>query len=255
MRGLVERGVKEITLLGQNVNAYGKDLNERALFTDLLTELNRIPELSRIRFTTSHPRDFNDNMASAMADLNSVCEHIHLPLQSGSDRILTAMNRGYTSLEYMEKLQRLREKIPNVAVTTDIIVGFPGESQADFEDTQRALQTIRFDQIFSFKFSQRPGTAAGKLSDQVPDEIKMERLATVHSIQDDITLQHHKNAEGSIEEVLIEGIRNGNGQPFGRTRTNKIVNLENSECIREGDLLKVRIIRGLKHSLLGGLIN
>ena len=255
VRGLVERGVKEITLLGQNVNAYGKDLNERALFTDLLTELNRIPELSRIRFTTSHPRDFNDNMASAMADLNSVCEHIHLPLQSGSDRILAAMNRGYTSLEYMEKLQRLREKIPNVAVTTDIIVGFPGESQADFEDTQRALQTIRFDQIFSFKFSQRPGTAAGKLSDQVPDEIKMERLATVHSIQDDITLQHHKNAEGSIEEVLIEGIRNGNGQPFGRTRTNKIVNLESSECIREGDLLKVRIIRGLKHSLLGGLIN
>jgi tRNA-2-methylthio-N6-dimethylallyladenosine synthase len=255
VRDLIRRGIKEITLLGQNVNAYGKDLNNGILFNDLLKELNVIPELSRIRFTTSHPRDFNDNMVAAMADLKSVCEHIHLPLQSGSDRILAAMNRGYTSLEYMDKLQRLREKIPNVGVTTDIIVGFPGETQADFEDTQRALQMIRFDQIFSFKFSRRPGTAAREFPDQVPEEIKMERLSAVHRIQDEITLQHHKNAEGAIEEVLIEGIKNGNGQPFGRTRTNKIVNIEGSERIREGDLLKVRIVRGLKHSLLGSLIN
>ncbi len=255
VRDLVKQGVKEITLLGQNVNAYGKDLSNGALFTDLLSELNRIPELSRIRFTTSHPRDFNDKVASAMADLNAVCEHIHLPLQSGSDRILAAMNRGYTSHEYMEKLQRLREKIPNVAVTTDIIVGFPGETQADFEDTLRALQTIRYDQIFSFKFSRRPGTVARELPDQVPEEIKMERLSAVHSIQDEITLWHHKKAEGSTEEVLIEGIRNGNGQPFGRTRTNKIVNLDRSESIREGELLSVRIVRGLKHSLLGSLNN
>ncbi len=255
VRDLIRRGIKEITLLGQNVNAYGKDLNNGTLFNDLLKELNGIPELSRIRFTTSHPRDFNDNMVAAMADLKSVCEHIHLPIQSGSDRILAAMNRGYTSLQYMDKLQRLREKIPNVAVTTDIIVGFPGETQADFEDTQRALQMIRFDQIFSFKFSRRPGTAAREFPDQVPEEIKMERLSAVHRIQDEITLQHHKNAEGAIEEVLIEGIKNGHGQPFGRTRTNKIVNLEGSERIREGDLLKVRIVRGLKHSLLGSLIN
>ena len=255
VRDLVKQGVKEITLLGQNVNAYGKDLNDRVLFTNLLSELNRIPELSRIRFTTSHPRDFSDNMASAMADLKSVCEHIHLPLQSGSDRILAAMNRGYTSLEYIRKLEGLGRRFRMWRSQPTLSSGFPGESQADFEDTQRALQMIRFDQIFSFKFSPRPGTAAGKLPDQVPDEIKMERLASVHSIQDQITLRHHKEAEGSIEEVLIEGIRNGNGQPFGRTRTNKIVNLDSSECIREGDLLRVRIIRGLKHSLLGGVIN
>ena len=136
-------------------------------------------------------------------------------------------------------------------MTTDIIVGFPGETEADFEDTKRALQTIRFDQIFSFKFSPRPGTAAGKLPDQVPEDVKAERLAAVHAIQDEITLQYHTDAEGTIEEVLVEGIRNGTGQPFGRTRTNKIVNLESAENAREGDLVKVKIVRGLKHSLLG----
>lgn len=252
-RYLVERGVKEITLLGQNVNSYGKDLKNGTLFTDLLGELNQIPGLLRIRFTTSHPRDFSDDMAAAMADLESVCEHIHLPLQSGSDRILRAMNRGYTFGDYLGKLRRLREKIPNVAVTTDIIVGFPGETEADFEDTKRALQTIRFDQIFSFKFSPRPGTAAARLPDQVPEDIKAQRLAAAHAIQDKITLRYHQDAEGAIEEALVEGIRNGTGQPFGRTRTNKIVNLDNAEGVQEGDLLKVKIVRGLKHSLLGSL--
>ena len=250
---LVQQGVQEITLLGQNVNAYGKDLKNGTLFTGLLGELNRIPGLSRVRFTTSHPRDFNEDMAAAMADLGSVCEHIHLPLQSGSDRILRAMNRGYTYAEYLDKLRRLREKIPDVAITTDIIVGFPGETEADFEDTKRALQTIRFDQIFSFKFSPRPGTAAGKLPDQVPEDIKAQRLAAAHAIQDEITLRYHQDAEGTIEEALVEGIRNGTGQPFGRTRTNKIVNLDNAERVKEGQLLKVKIVRGLKHSLLGSL--
>ncbi len=250
---LVQQGVKEITLLGQNVNAYGKDLKNGTLFTGLLGELNRIPGLSRVRFTTSHPRDFNEDMAAAMADLGSVCEHIHLPLQSGSDRILRAMNRGYTYAEYLDKLRRLREKIPDVAITTDIIVGFPGETEADFEDTKRALQTIRFDQIFSFKFSPRPGTAAGKLPDQVPEDIKAQRLAVAHAIQDEITLRYHQDAEGTVEEALVEGIRNGTGQPFGRTRTNKIVNLDNAERVQEGQLLKVKIVRGLKHSLLGSL--
>jgi tRNA-2-methylthio-N6-dimethylallyladenosine synthase len=252
-QSLAKRGVKEITLLGQNVNAYGKDLKNGTLFTDLLRELNRIPGLSRVRFTTSHPRDFNDDMAAAMAELGAVCEHIHLPLQSGSDRILEAMNRGYTVADYLNKLQSLREKVPDVAVTTDIIVGFPGETEADFEDTKRALQAIRFDQIFSFKYSPRPGTAAGKRTDQVPEDVKAQRLADAHAIQDTITLSYHQDAEGAVEEVLVEGIRNGTGQPFGRTRTNKIVNLDNAERVQEGDLLKVKIVRGLKHSLLGSL--
>ena len=140
-----------------------------------------------------------------------------------------------------------------MAITTDIIVGFPGETEADFEDTKRALQTIRFDQIFSFKFSPRPGTAAGKLPDQVPEDIKAQRLAAAHAIQDEITLRYHQDAEGTVEEALVEGIRKGTGQPFGRTRTNKIVNLDNPERVREGELLKVKIVRGLKHSLLGSL--
>ena len=250
---LVKHGVKEITLLGQNVNAYGKDLKNGTLFTDLLRELDRIPGLSRTRFTTSHPRDFNDDTVEAMAELGSVCEHIHLPLQSGSDRILRAMNRGYTFAEYLDKVRRLRERVPHVAVTTDIIVGFPGETEADFEDTKRALQTIRFDQIFSFKFSPRPGTGAGRFPDQVPEDVKARRLEDAHAIQDKITLRYHQEAEGAIEEALVEGIRNRTGQPFGRTRTNKIVNLNDAEGVQEGDLLKVKIVRGLKHSLLGSL--
>ncbi|MDQ7781990.1 MAG: tRNA (N6-isopentenyl adenosine(37)-C2)-methylthiotransferase MiaB, partial [Desulfomonilaceae bacterium] len=158
VRGLVEHGVKEVTLLGQNVNAYGKDLVGEYRFPALLRELDRIDGLKRVRFTTSHPRDFSEDLASAMGDLETVCEHIHLPLQSGSGRVLTAMGRGYTRDEYFEKIEMLREKVPGVAVTADMIVGFPGETHQDFEMTVSALEAIRFDQIFSFKFSPRPGT-------------------------------------------------------------------------------------------------
>ncbi len=251
VRALVQKGVKEVTLLGQNVNAYGKDLGFAASFVDLLIALDRISGLHRIRFTTSHPRDFTDDMAKAMADLESVCEHVHLPVQSGSDRILTAMNRGYSRREYLEKLVGLRERVPSVSVTSDIIVGFPGETESDFAETISALSEIRYDQIFSFKFSPRPGTAGRKLSEQIPDEIKSERLAAVHALQDEITAKYHRDAEGTVEEILIEGIRSETGQTFGRTRTNKIVNLEGSNSVQEGNLVKAKLIRGLKHSLLG----
>jgi len=251
VRHLVQQGIKEITLLGQNVNAYGKDLANGSSFASLLIELDRLPGLSRIRFTTSHPRDFRDDMAGAMADLESVCEHIHLPLQSGSDRILSAMNRRYRFTEYLNKIHMLRERVPGVAITTDIIVGFPGETEADFRDTRKALEEVRFDQIFSFKFSPRPGTAAGKLPDQIPENVKADRLAVIHAIQDAITQNYHKEAEGTVEQVLVEGTRDGTGQFFGRTRTNKIVNLEHAVGIQEGDLINVKIIRGLKHSLVG----
>jgi tRNA-2-methylthio-N6-dimethylallyladenosine synthase len=251
VEGLVEKGVREITLLGQNVNAYGKDLADGNSFAGLLTQLDRTEGLSRIRFTTSHPKDLDDSLVQRIADLESVCEHIHLPLQSGSDRILSAMNRKYTMAQYLEEIARLREASPGIAITADMIVGFPGETDQDFDETISALEQIRFDQIFSFKFSRRPGTAACSLPDQIPDEIKAQRLATVHSVQDRITQQYHTGVEGTVAEILIEGIRERSGQPYGRTRSNKIVNLDSSDSVQIGDLIPVEITKGLKHSLLG----
>ncbi len=251
VRALVDKGVKEVTLLGQNVNAYGKDLVGKNIFPELLRRLDRIDGLERIRFTTSHPRDFHEDLALAMGNLESVCEHIHLPLQSGSNNVLSAMRRGYASEAYLEKIALLRERVPGTAVTADIIVGFPGETDEDFEMTISALETIRYDQIFSFKFSRRPGTAARRLPDQVPDEVKVERLARVHAIQEAITREYHEAARGTEEEILIEGFRPGTSQPFGRTRTNKIVNLDSGNNVRQGDIVPVWITRGLKHSLMG----
>jgi tRNA-2-methylthio-N6-dimethylallyladenosine synthase len=251
---LVEKGVREITLLGQNVNAYGKDLNDGTSFSDLLTDLNGIDGLIRIRFTTSHPKDLDKTTITVMADLDKVCEHIHLPLQSGSDKILKKMNRKYAFNEYMEKIQALRAAMPNIAITADMIVGFPGETREDFKATISALEKIRYDQIFSFKYSPRPQTAAQKLRDQVPEEIKAQRLAEVHKLQDQITLEYHTQAEGTEEEILIEGVREKSGQPFGRTRGAKIVNINTSSELKLGDLVNVKITNGLKHSLLGELL-
>jgi tRNA-2-methylthio-N6-dimethylallyladenosine synthase len=248
---LVRRGTLEVTLLGQNVNAYGTKNPSSGDFTELLSRLNDIEGLSRIRFTTSHPRDFSENLAAALARLDKVCEHIHLPLQSGSDKILSAMRRGYTLAEYMGKVDLLRALVPKAAITADMIVGFPGETDEDFHKTLEALQRIRFDQIFSFKFSPRPGTPAGHLPDQVPENVKVERLAMVHELQDKITEDYHSSSVGKLEEILIEGIRLPAGQPFGRTRTNKIVNLISFGNIRIGETIKVRIVEGLKHSLRG----
>jgi tRNA-2-methylthio-N6-dimethylallyladenosine synthase len=251
VKQLARTGVREITLLGQNVNAYGKDLKDGVRFPELLRQLSHIDGIARVRFTTSHPRDFHEDLAAAMRDVEAVCEHVHLPLQAGSNRILGEMRRGYTYEEYLEKIRFLREMVPHIAVTTDIIVGFPGETSEDFETTCQALQTIRFDQIFSFKYSPRPQTVAESMKDHLSEGDKKLRLARVHDIQSAITQQYHTDTVGSVEEVLIEGIRTATGQSFGRTRTGKIVNLEVSENVFIGDLIQVKITKGLKHSLVG----
>jgi len=248
---LADSGVREITLLGQNVNAYGKDLGDGSSFPLLLRGLNLVPGLARIRFTTSHPRDFDSRLIQAMAESENVCEHIHLPFQSGSNRILSAMNRGYTLEAYLEGVCALRERIPHVAITADIIVGFPGESDDDFEKTLKALETVRFDQIFSFKFSPRPGTAALHLGGHIPENVKSERLARVHELQESITLAYHRAAEGTVEQILVEGRNDRTGHLFGRTRTNKIVNLEPGDVAEVGQLIRVIVLRGLRHSLTG----
>lgn len=248
---LALNGYKEITLLGQNVNSYGKNLEEKIDFPELLYKIHEIDGIERIRFITSHPKDLSQKLIKAMKDLPKICEHIHLPLQSGSDRILKLMNRGYKYSDYKEKVDLLRAEIQGIAITTDIITGFPGETEEDFEKTLKALSEIDFDGIFAFKYSKRPNTAALKLPYHLPEEIKAKRLTKVLEIQDAITLEKNKELIGRDVEILVEGRSKTNKEKMtGRTRTNKIVNFNGSIDLI-GKLLTVRIIEARYHSLDG----
>ena len=249
--GLSEQGFREVTLLGQNVNSYKSDVD----FPDLLRRLDRIGGIERIRFVTSHPKDLSETLIDAMAELHKVCEHIHLPLQSGSTDILRMMNRRYSFEEYMDKVIALRDKIPGISITSDIIAGFPGETDEDHELTLKALKEIEFDGIFAFKFSPRPGTEASKIRGHLPEEKKSERLFDILSLQDGITEKKNRHLEGSIQEVLVEGPgESGNGNLTGRTRTNKIVDFS-AAGIKDGHLLKVMISKGRRHSLEGKTVD
>lgn len=245
---LSKKGYKEITLLGQNVNSYRSEVD----FPELLRKLDKIEGIERIRFVTSHPRDLSDKLIDTIADLPKVCEHIHLPLQSGSSKILKLMNRGYTYDSYIKKVSRLREKIPNISITSDIIAGFPGETEEDHLSTIKALNEIEFDGIFAFKFSPRKDTKAAKMPDQVPEEIKSERLIEILEVQDKITERINKSLEGSIQEILIEGQSKLDSSKFtGRTRTNKIVNIPKGRSSLVGTSIKVEILSAKRHSLEG----
>jgi tRNA-2-methylthio-N6-dimethylallyladenosine synthase len=248
---LAEQGFKEITLLGQNVNSYGKNLSKPTDFPELLKVVHDVKGIERIRFITSHPKDFSEKLIHSLKDLAKACEHMHLPLQAGSDNILHLMNRGYTYNDYKEKIDLLRERIPGIALTTDIIVGFPGETDEDFECTLTALKEIEADGIFGFKYSRRPDTRALGLPGHVKEEIKMERLARVLELQDNITLKNNKSLEGKSIEVLVEGASETNPDNLtGRTRTNKIVNFKgNKQDI--GKLLEIKILEAKRHSLSG----
>ena len=231
VRRLVAGGVPEVILLGQNVNSYGHDLEPRTSFADVLALVNEVDGLERIRFTTSHPWDATEELARAFRDLDKVCPYLHLPLQSGSDRILKMMRRGHTVEAYEAQLARLRELCPSIALSTDIIVGFPGERVEDFEGTLAALERIRYDHIFSFKYSPRPGTAAARLTDDVPTAVKKTRLAEVMRVQAEITRERLAAYVGSVEEVLVEGPSGRNGAPGffqlgARTATNVVVNVD-----------------------------
>ena len=252
VRALVESGVREITLLGQNVNSYGKDREGYPAFHLLLEELGGIPGLLRIRFTTSHPKDLSDALIETMASCDTVCEHLHLPVQSGADPVLKRMNRGYTREAYLGIVARLKEKMPEIALSTDIITGFPGETQEDFEQTLSLLEEVRYDAIFSFKYSPRPQTSAFRMSGEIPEEVKSERLASIQSLQDGITESILAGSVGRIEEVLVEGLSpHGEGRVMGRTRTNRIVHAEGDPESLKGALVRVRIDKGLRHSLVG----
>ena len=252
VRSLAERGYREVTLLGQNVNSYGKGSSDPTTFPELLGLLQEIDGLHRIRFVTSHPRDLSDELMRAIGGLPKVCEAIHLPVQSGSDRILAAMKRNYTAAEYRGKVRRQRDIAPDVTITTDIIAGFPGETDSDAAQTLHLLRDIEYDNIFAFKYSKRPGTKALDLPGHLPEHVKEDRLADVLELQRDITLRKNARLVGSLQEVLVEGKSKKGGTLTGRTRGNKAVNFNGNEALR-GTLVTVRITSAGQNSLTGEL--
>ncbi|HSE87822.1 MAG TPA: tRNA (N6-isopentenyl adenosine(37)-C2)-methylthiotransferase MiaB [Candidatus Binatia bacterium] len=249
---LVRQDVKEVMLLGQNVNSYGKTSPGEISFAELLERVNGIDGLQRIRFTTSHPQDLSPELIEAFANLDKLCEHLHLPVQSGADSVLFRMRRGYTRDEYLARINRLRKRCPNVALSTDIIVGFPGETDAEFADTLEMLRQVEYDEIYSFMYSPRPQTVSAKIyDDDVADAAKKARLQEVQSLQREISLRKNRESIGNVEEILVDGkSRLKNGQIMGRTRTNRIVNLTGDETL-VGSLLPVRIIGATANSLIG----
>lgn len=250
VKELAQQGFKEITLLGQNVNSYKDEVD----FPGLLRALSQVEGIERIRFVTSHPRDFSPELIRAMAELPQVCDHVHLPLQSGSDKVLRAMNRRYTYQDYKGKLLALREQVPSAAVTTDIITGFPGEQEEDHQATLRALQELQFDGAFCFKFSPRAGTKAAELKEQLPEELKAQRLKEILALQDEITFRKNQALVGRRLQVLVEGPSPDAPQALtGRTTTNKIVHFEGEPTL-VGKLVEVKIKRALRHSLSGELV-
>lgn len=250
---LVRQGCLEINLLGQNVNSYGKDLEKPFTFPQLLRRINELPYLSRIRFITSHPKDLTDDLITAMKDCEKVCEHIHLPIQSGSNNILQKMNRQYTREHYMNLIEILRKAIPEIAITTDIIVGFPGETEQDFEDTLDLVKRVQYDSAFTFLYSKREGTPAAKLENQVDDEIKKERLKRLMEVQDEITLKKSSKYKDKVVEVLVEGVSKGDKNRLsGRTRTNKLVNFDGQKTLI-GKLVNIKITEPHTWSLIGQL--
>jgi tRNA-2-methylthio-N6-dimethylallyladenosine synthase len=252
VKGLASAGYKEVTLLGQNVNSYGKGAADACTFPQLLHRVHDVEGIERIRFVTSHPRDLSDELITALRDLPKVCESLHLPVQSGSDRILAAMNRKYTSQEYLDKVGKLRKAVPEIVLTTDIIVGFPGEDETAYVQTEELLREVQYDGIFAFKYSRRPRTRAVVLDGHLPDRIKDDRLARVFALQRKITLKRNRDHIDSIQEVLADGSSKRGAMISGRTRGNKVVNFSGPAHLI-GNLVNVRITAAGPNSLTGEL--
>jgi len=254
-REIAGLGYKDITLLGQNVNSYGQGLETAVDFADLLQMVNEVEGIQRIRFTTSHPKDVSDKLIYAIAGLEKVCEHIHMPLQAGSDEVLCRMNRKYTRQHYLDLVKRVRHNIPGVAITSDLIVGFPGETEADFEQTMDMVERVRFEAAFTFMYSVRSGTKAAVMPDQVSLEEKRRRLTKLNELQYGIAVEINKSLEGRDMEVLVEGPSKTNRQKMtGRTRTNQIVIFSGTEDLI-GKEINVRITEAKTFSLFGEIID
>lgn len=251
-KALVASGAKEIMFLGQNVNSYGHGLEGNVNFAQLLRAANEIPGLERIRYMTSHPKDFDDEIIAAIAGSPKVCRHFHLPFQSGSNRVLAAMNRHYDREYYLELLEKIKEMFPKAALTTDIIVGYPDETEADFLDTLDILQKVEYDLAYTFLYSPREGTPAAKKK-QIPQSVKKERLTQLMEVQNEISLRKNRELIGEKVELLCEGASHSNPEfQTGRTEGNKIVNFPSARDMK-GQMAKIKIIDAHTWSLEGRL--
>ncbi|MBU6201790.1 MAG: MiaB/RimO family radical SAM methylthiotransferase, partial [Acidobacteria bacterium] len=267
VRRLASSGVTEVTLLGQNVNSYGRDLavaerragadvRTRPRFASLLRDVGSVPGIRRVRFTSPHPKDMNDEALEAMAASTAVCEHLHFPLQSGSDRVLAAMHRGYTGGRYLERLAAARATVPDLAVTTDLIVGFPGETEDDFTESLEVVAEAGFDAAYLFVFSPRDGTEAAGMADRFVDAAEVaDRFARMKAVLDRSAVQRHAARVGRTEEIVVEG-RNERrpGQISGRTRQNKLVHFDCDEPLRAGTYATVEIVSSARFHLGGRLL-
>src|SRR5215470_2573564 len=255
IRGLAAAGCKEVTLLGQTVNAYGRDLDPPTDLAALLERVDAVDGIERIRFTTSNPYNLTPRLIRALRDVPKVCEYLHLPLQSGSDRVLARMNRGYTRARYLELIAELQETVPDLALSTDLIVGFPGESEEDFAQTLEMVERVGYDNVFAFRYSRRPGTPAAEMPDQVPDEVKADRNRRVLEVAGRVAAARSTRLEGRTLPVLVDGVsRKSAGEVAGRTRCNRVVNFDAGGRDLLGRAVPVRIVRALPHSLRGELL-
>lgn len=251
IKAMVKEGYKEITLLGQNVNSYGKGLEPEINFAQLLRRINEIDGLERVKFMTSHPKDLSDEVIDAIAECDKLCENVHLPVQSGSSRILKKMNRHYTREQYLDLIKRIKERIPNVALTTDIIVGFPGETEEDFNETLSLVKEVEYDSAFTFLYSKRHGTPADLMLDQVDEKVKKDRFNRLVEAVNEISAKKNKAYDQKVVEVLVEGYsKNDESKLTGRTRTGKLVNFKGNEK-HIGNLVQVKITKAQSFSLIG----
>jgi len=254
IKELAKSGCKEVTLLGQNVNSYGKTLSREYDFVDLLRAINEIDGIERIRFMTSHPKDLSDKLIEAYKSLDKLCEHLHLPVQSGSNRILKEMNRKYTREDYLLIIKKLKEAVPNIAITTDIIVGFPGETEEDFNDTLELVKEVEYDSAFTFLYSIREGTRAARMKNQVDDKIKHARFQKLSQVLNEISLRKNEKLLGETFEVLVEEVSKNNPEVLtGRTRSNKLVHFKGDKNLI-GTMVNVKIEEAKTFFLEGTIV-
>jgi tRNA-2-methylthio-N6-dimethylallyladenosine synthase len=255
IRSLTAEGVREVTLLGQTVNAYGRDLTPPIDLAALLEQVSAVERIARIRFTTSNPYNLTHRLIEALRDLPKVCRCLHLPLQSGSNRILARMNRGYTREHYLALIEDLRAAVPDIALSTDLIVGFPGETDEDFLNTLDMVEAVGYDNVFAFRYSRRPGTPAALMPDQVPDAEKASRNTRLLEVTTRMAAARSARLEGRVMDVLVDGpSRRNTAELAGRTACNRVVNFDGQGRVQVGDLVHVRITDALPHSLRGTLV-
>ena len=257
VHSLVDQGVIEITLLGQNVNAYGVDFGDRSAFANLLKECGKVDGLERVRFMSPHPRDFTDDVIEVMAQTKNVMPHLHMPLQSGSDKVLQLMRRSYRRDRYLGIIDRVRKAMPDAAITTDIIVGFPGESDADFAQTIDLVAQVRFSAAYTFQYSKRPGTPAATMPDQIPDDVMADRYNQLHKIQQEISKEENERLIGKKVELLVSGHEGRHdldqNRMNGRSADFRLTHFDNSaQSARPGDLIEVKVLEAFANHIVAG---